>query len=180
MRMRASIGLRVVWARALPVEALQVPGGGRGCGVGGSRRDVRTATDRPIMPGVLQIEAMAQLGGFVALQPPLSEPGQDFFFGGVDNVKWRKPLVPGDVLVMEMHVTNFKKRFGICKMQGKGYVDGKVCLSAALCLSLALLPPRPARLHPAGVNQRKGTAVQPHILSLNYAAWGGGRRTGGG
>ena len=32
----------------------------------------------------------------------------------------------GDVLVMEMHVTNFKKRFGICKMQGKGYVDGKV------------------------------------------------------
>ena len=85
---------------------------------------------RPIMPGVLQIEAMAQLGGFVALQPPLSEPGQDFFFGGVDNVKWRKPLVPGDVLVMEMHVTNFKKRFGICKMQGKGYVDGKVCLSS--------------------------------------------------
>jgi 3-hydroxymyristoyl/3-hydroxydecanoyl-(acyl carrier protein) dehydratase len=47
------------------------------------------------MPGVLQIEAMAQLGGFVALQPPLAEPGQDFFFGGVDNVKWRKPLVPG-------------------------------------------------------------------------------------
>ena len=84
--------------------------------------------DRPIMPGVLQVEAMAQLGGFVALQPPLAEPGQDFFFGGVDNVKWRKPLVPGDVLVMEMHVTNFKKRFGICKMQGKGYVDGKVAV----------------------------------------------------
>lgn len=84
--------------------------------------------DRPIMPGVLQVEAMAQLGGFVALQPPLAEPGQDFFFGGVDNVKWRKPLVPGDVLVMEMHVTAFKKKFGICKMSGKGYVDGKVAV----------------------------------------------------
>merc|ERR1719231_116850 len=84
--------------------------------------------DRPIMPGVLQIDAMAQLGGFVPLQPPLAEPGQDFFFGGVDNVKWRKPLLPGDVLVMEMHVKQFKKRFGICKMQGKGYVDGKVAV----------------------------------------------------
>merc|ERR1719389_715614 len=82
---------------------------------------------------------MAQLGGFVALQPPLAEPGQDFFFGGVDNVKWRKPLVPGDVLVMEMHVTNFKKRFGICKMQGKGYVDGKVAFALHLADAEALL-----------------------------------------
>eukprot|EP00802_Teleaulax_amphioxeia_P024588 Tamp_25305.p1 GENE.Tamp_25305~~Tamp_25305.p1 ORF type:complete len:218 (+),score=61.97 Tamp_25305:1-654(+) len=94
--------------------------------------------DRPIMPGVLQIEAMAQLGGFVALQPPLSEPGQDFFFGGVDNVKWRKPLVPGDVLVMEMHVTNFKKRFGICKMQGKGYVDGKVAVEGDFTFAIVM------------------------------------------
>jgi 3-hydroxyacyl-[acyl-carrier-protein] dehydratase len=94
--------------------------------------------DRPIMPGVLQIEAMAQLGGFVALQPPLAEPGQDFFFGGVDNVKWRKPLVPGDVLVMEMHVTAFKKRFGICKMQGKGYVDGKVAVEGDFTFAIVM------------------------------------------
>ena len=126
------VGLRVVWARALRAEAWQVLGRAvEGMAlVPGNVTCVRGTMHRPIMPGVLQIEAMAQLGGFVALQPPLSEPGQDFFFGGVDNVKWRKPLVPGDVLVMEMHVTNFKKRFGICKMQGKGYVDGKVCLSS--------------------------------------------------
>ena len=55
-------------------------------------------------------------------QPPLAEPGQDFLFGGVDNVKWRKPLVPGDVLVMEMHVTNYKKKFGICKMSVRSFV----------------------------------------------------------
>jgi len=92
--------------------------------------------DRPIMPGVMQIEAMAQLGGIVALQPPLAEPGQDFLFGGVDNVKWRKPLVPGDVLVMEMHVTNYKKKFGICKMSGKGYVDGKVAVEGDFTFAL--------------------------------------------
>lgn len=60
--------------------------------------------NRPIMPGVLQVEAMAQVGGLVALQPPISEAGGgkgDFFFAGVDNVKWRRPVVPGDTLVME-------------------------------------------------------------------------------
>lgn len=93
--------------------------------------------DRPIMPGVLQIEAMAQVGGIVALQPPMAEPGQDFFFGGVDNVKWRKPLVPGDVLVMEMKVTAFKKKFGICKMSGKGYVDGAVAVEGDFTFALA-------------------------------------------
>mmetsp|Transcript_32327 Transcript_32327/g.50382 ORF Transcript_32327/g.50382 Transcript_32327/m.50382 type:complete len:222 (-) Transcript_32327:62-727(-) len=92
--------------------------------------------DNPIMPGVLQIEAMAQLGGFIALQPPLAEKGQNFFFGGIDNVKWRKPLVPGDVLVMEMKVTNYKKRFGICKMQGKGYVDGKIAVEGDFTFAL--------------------------------------------
>uniref|UniRef100_A0A7S1EJI0 3-hydroxyacyl-[acyl-carrier-protein] dehydratase n=2 Tax=Hemiselmis andersenii TaxID=464988 RepID=A0A7S1EJI0_HEMAN len=93
--------------------------------------------DRPIMPGVLQIEAMAQVGGIVALQPPMAEPGQDFFFGGVDNVKWRRPLVPGDVLVMEMRVSAFKKRFGICKMQGKGYVDGNIAVEGDFTFALA-------------------------------------------
>lgn len=93
--------------------------------------------DRPIMPGVMQIEAMAQLGGIVALQPPMAEPGQDFFFGGIDNVKWRRPLVPGDVLVMEMRTTAFKKRFGICKMSGKGYVDGNIAVEGDFTFALA-------------------------------------------
>eukprot|EP00611_Tribonema_gayanum_P025619 TRINITY_DN587_c0_g1_i1.p1 TRINITY_DN587_c0_g1~~TRINITY_DN587_c0_g1_i1.p1 ORF type:complete len:194 (+),score=58.95 TRINITY_DN587_c0_g1_i1:68-649(+) len=60
--------------------------------------------DRPIMPGVLQVEAMAQLGGIIALQAPISDGKGTFFFGGVDGVKWRKPVVPGDVLVMEVSV----------------------------------------------------------------------------
>jgi 3-hydroxyacyl-[acyl-carrier-protein] dehydratase len=61
--------------------------------------------NRPIMPGVLQVEAMAQVGGLVALQPPISEAGGgkgDFFFAGVDGIKWRRPVVPGDTLTMEV------------------------------------------------------------------------------
>jgi 3-hydroxymyristoyl/3-hydroxydecanoyl-(acyl carrier protein) dehydratase len=45
---------------------------------------------------------MAQLGGIIALQAPVSDGKGTFFFGGVDGVKWRKPVVPGDVLVMEV------------------------------------------------------------------------------
>jgi 3-hydroxymyristoyl/3-hydroxydecanoyl-(acyl carrier protein) dehydratase len=45
---------------------------------------------------------MAQLGGIIALQAPVSDGQGTFFFGGVDGVKWRKPVTPGDVLVMEV------------------------------------------------------------------------------
>lgn len=75
--------------------------------------------DRPIMPGVLQVEALAQLGGIVMLQPPISDGKGDFFFGGVDNVRWRKPVLPGDTLVMQMILNQYKPRFGIAKMSGK-------------------------------------------------------------
>lgn len=88
--------------------------------------------DRPIMPGVLQIEAMAQLGGQVVAScvPPQEEgaPPAIFFFAGITGVRWKKPVVPGDVLVMEMELKSFKARFGIAKMTGKAYVDGKVAL----------------------------------------------------
>ena len=48
---------------------------------------------RPIMPGVLQVEAMAQVGGMVCLQEPVTDGKGDFFFAGVNNVKWRRPVV---------------------------------------------------------------------------------------
>tara|TARA_B100000524_G_scaffold116737_1_gene57097 strand:+ start:2403 stop:3011 length:609 start_codon:yes stop_codon:yes gene_type:complete len=80
---------------------------------------------RPIMPGVLQVEAMAQVGGIVALQEPITDGKGDFFFTGVTDVKWRRPVVPGDTLVMEMELTAFKARFGLVKMKGVAYVDGQ-------------------------------------------------------
>ena len=83
---------------------------------------------KPIMPGVLQLEAMAQLAGCIMSGLDGAEPGAIFFFGGADGVKWKKPVVPGDLLVMEVEVLKFNKRFGICKATGKGYVDGVVAV----------------------------------------------------
>ena len=80
---------------------------------------------RPIMPGVLQVEAMAQVGGIVSLQEPITDGKGDFFFAGVNNVKWRRPVVPGDTLTMEMELTAFKAKFGLVKMKGVAYVDGQ-------------------------------------------------------
>jgi len=84
--------------------------------------------DRPIMPGVLMVEAMAQLGGIVCLQPPVTDGKGEFFFAGIDGVKFRKPVVPGDTLVMEMELKKFREKFGIAKMSGKAYVDGKLAV----------------------------------------------------
>lgn len=95
--------------------------------------------NRPIMPGVLQVEAMAQVGGLVALQEPVSDAGGgkgDFFFAGVDNIRWRRPVVPGDTLVMEMELVSFKARFGIVKMKGKAFVDGKPAVDGDFTFAL--------------------------------------------
>ena len=84
--------------------------------------------DRPIMPGVLQVEALAQLAGIVCLQMEGSEPGAVFFFAGVDGVKWKKPVVPGDTLVMEVEIKKWNKRFGIATATGRAYVDGEMAV----------------------------------------------------
>lgn len=61
-----------------------------------------TPTPHPLYllsAGVLQVEALAQLGGIVMIDPTDAAQQNNFFFGGVDNCRWRKPVVPGDVLV---------------------------------------------------------------------------------
>ena len=84
--------------------------------------------ERPIMPGVMQVEALAQLAGIVCLQMEGASPGAVFFFAAVDGVKWKKPVVPGDVLVMEVEIKKWTAKFGIAKAYGKGYVDGKLAV----------------------------------------------------
>lgn len=79
--------------------------------------------DRPIMPGVLMVEALAQLAGCVCMNP-----GDQVFFAGIDGVKFRKPVVPGDTLVMEVEVLKFREKSGIAKLSGKAYVDGKLAI----------------------------------------------------
>jgi 3-hydroxymyristoyl/3-hydroxydecanoyl-(acyl carrier protein) dehydratase len=58
----------------------------------------------PPLPGVLQIEALAQLGGIVMIDPSDANVKESFFFGGVEKCRWRKPVVPGDVLVSPANV----------------------------------------------------------------------------
>ncbi|KAF8079947.1 hypothetical protein N665_0989s0014 [Sinapis alba] len=82
--------------------------------------------DRPIMPGVLMIEAMAQVGGIVMLQPEVGGSQDNFFFAGIDKVRFRKPVIAGDTLVMRMTLLKFQKRFGLAKMEGKAYVGGSL------------------------------------------------------
>ncbi|MED6204657.1 hypothetical protein PIB30_010771 [Stylosanthes scabra] len=82
--------------------------------------------ERPIMPGVLMVEAMAQVGGLVMLQPDVGGSRENFFFAGIDKVRFRKPVIAGDTLVMRMTLIKLQKRFGIAKMEGKAYVGGEV------------------------------------------------------
>ena len=83
----------------------------------------------PIMPGVLQVEAMAQAGAVLAMNI-LADPGEKplVFFLGIDKVKFRKPVVPGDQLRLE--VTPLRKGGSIWKMAGRALVDDNVVSEA--------------------------------------------------
>lgn len=93
--------------------------------------------ERPLMPGVLQVEAMAQLGGICMLDPNDTAGKNNFFFGGIDSCKFRRPVVPGDCLMMRVELTKFNKRFGMAKMSAKGYVGEALAVEAELTLVLA-------------------------------------------
>jgi UDP-3-O-[3-hydroxymyristoyl] N-acetylglucosamine deacetylase / 3-hydroxyacyl-[acyl-carrier-protein] dehydratase len=84
----------------------------------------------PIMPGVLIIEAMAQVGG-VLLMGLLDDPeSKVVYFMSLDNVKFRKPVRPGDQLRLELDVVQI--RGTVCKMRGVGKVDGEVVVEAEM------------------------------------------------
>lgn len=89
---------------------------------------------RPIMPGVLIIEAMAQVGGVVLLKIP-EAAGHLALFAGIDQVRFRRPVVPGDQLLMTLElITLRQKRIG--KMRGQAHVDGQLVTEGELMFSL--------------------------------------------
>lgn len=89
---------------------------------------------RPLMPGVLIVEAMAQVGGVVLTQLPEVE-GALFVFAGMDKVRFRRPVIPGDQLVMTVELLCVKRRrFG--KMQARAEVDGQRVAEGELLFSL--------------------------------------------
>lgn len=90
--------------------------------------------NRPIMPGVLIVEAMAQVGGIVLTQLPDAK-GQLSLFAGIDKVRFRRPVTPGDQLIMTTELLVVKrKRFG--KMQARAVVGDKLVAEGELMFSL--------------------------------------------
>ena len=90
--------------------------------------------ERPLMPGVLIVESMAQVGGIIVTQMPDLPKGL-FVFAGINNVKFRRPVVPGDQLVITCELLSIKrKRFG--KVKGEAHVDGNLVCSGELMFSL--------------------------------------------
>lgn len=90
--------------------------------------------NRPLMPGVLMVEAMAQVGGVVLTQLP-GMKGKFFAFAGIDKVRFRRPVVPGDQLIMTVELLSLKRN-RIAKMQGKGEVDGQLAVQGEMMFSL--------------------------------------------
>jgi len=85
----------------------------------------------PIMPGVLQIEAMAQIGGVFALHSVPDPENYLTYFLSVNNARFKNKVVPGDTLVFELKLVSPIRR-GICHMQGVAYVANKVVMEAEL------------------------------------------------
>jgi 3-hydroxyacyl-[acyl-carrier-protein] dehydratase len=88
--------------------------------------------NQPIMPGVLQIEALAQLGGVLMSFTPKGQ-GKLGVFAGLDNVRFRRMVVPGDKLDLRMEL--IKMRGPVCKMKGIASVEGQPAVEAELMFS---------------------------------------------
>ena len=86
--------------------------------------------DNPVMPGVLQIEAMAQTAGVIVMTsfPEEERPGCQVYFMTVDDVKFRKPVLPGDVL--ELKVIKEQNVRNVFKFRGEAFVNGKLVSQA--------------------------------------------------
>jgi UDP-3-O-[3-hydroxymyristoyl] N-acetylglucosamine deacetylase/3-hydroxyacyl-[acyl-carrier-protein] dehydratase len=84
----------------------------------------------PVMPGVLIIEAMAQVGGLLMMDVIEKAEDKVVYFMTLDNVKWRRPVTPGDQIVFELEMLQFRRH--TCRMKGVGYVDGQVVAEAEM------------------------------------------------
>jgi 3-hydroxyacyl-[acyl-carrier-protein] dehydratase len=89
----------------------------------------------PVMPGVLIVEAMAQVGGVLVLSQIPDRANKVVLLASVEEAKFRKPVVPGDQLRIEMRFT--KRKATVAKMEGQAMVDGVVVAEARLLCKLA-------------------------------------------
>jgi 3-hydroxyacyl-[acyl-carrier-protein] dehydratase len=107
---------------------------------------------KPIMPGVLIIESMAQTGGLLLLQEVPDRENKILYFVAIDNARFRRPVVPGDQLRLEMKVLAWRN--GFCKLQGRATVQGEVAAEATLmCKMVDIEAMKPPAAEPAGKAQ---------------------------
>ncbi len=99
----------------------------------------------PVMPGVLIIESMAQTGGVLLLQEVPDREKKLLYFVAVDGARFRRPVVPGDQLKLEMKVLSWRGDF--CKLEGTATVDGE--LAAEATLMCKMVDREPAEKAPA-------------------------------
>lgn len=85
---------------------------------------------RPIMPGVLILEAMAQVGGVLLLHDLAERHDKLIYFTGIEKAKFRRPVVPGDQLLLEISI--LKRRSWTCKLAAVARVDGQLAAEAEI------------------------------------------------
>ncbi len=89
---------------------------------------------QPVMPGVLSLEIMAQAGSFLMLSQVEDPLSTNMFFSAVEKTKFRKPIVPGDQLMI--HMTLAKKKLNLCKFHGICKVDDEIVAEALFSANL--------------------------------------------
>ena len=92
--------------------------------------------NEPIMPGVLQLETMAQAGGVLILSTVKNPEDYLTFFLKIDNAKFKKKVIPGDTIIFRLNLISPIRR-GLCHMHGKGFVNGEVVVEADLLAQIA-------------------------------------------
>jgi len=88
----------------------------------------------PLMPGVMMVEAMAQVGGILAFQSVPSDQGYLVYFTGIDKVRFRRPVRPGDQLIFDLTV--LRRRGLLWKFHGEARVDGKLACEGDVMATL--------------------------------------------
>ena len=88
--------------------------------------------ERPIFPGVLIMEALAQATGILAFRTNEKKPDGSslYYFAGIDKCRFKQPVVPGDQLILEVEI--LKEKRGVWKFNGVAKVDGKIVASAEI------------------------------------------------
>jgi 3-hydroxyacyl-[acyl-carrier-protein] dehydratase len=90
----------------------------------------------PVMPGVLQIEALAQAAGILSFQTMgrMSDASTVYYFVGIDSARFKRPVVPGDQLRLEVEIVRISR--SIWKYRGRSTVEGQICAEAELMCTL--------------------------------------------